>query len=107
MWRRKTLLFVVTLQKNTVNIALKGSSQSNTPPLRHLGIRNVGAGVFLCLQFLKSELLTYKWNLINKTNKQVKYNQRCGNKEHTDSNQRGEGRGIRGERKGRVVKEHV
>ena len=22
--------------------------------------------------------LTYKWNLINKTNKQAKYNQRCG-----------------------------
>ena len=27
--------------------------------------------------------LTYKWNLINKTNKQAKYNQRQGNKELT------------------------
>ena len=36
--------------------------------------------------------LTYKWNLIHKTNKQAKYNQRCGNKEQTDSNQRGAGR---------------
>ena len=33
--------------------------------------------------------LTYKWNLNNKTNKWAKYNQRCGNKEQTDSNQRG------------------
>ena len=32
--------------------------------------------------------LTYKWNLIHKTNKQAKYNQRCGNKEQTDSNQK-------------------
>ena len=37
--------------------------------------------------------LTYKWNLINKTNKQTKYNHRHGNKEQTDSNQRGGGRG--------------
>ena len=37
--------------------------------------------------------LTYKWNLINKTNKQAKYNQRHWNKEQTDSNQRGGGRG--------------
>ena len=35
--------------------------------------------------------LTYKWNLTNKTNKQVKYKQRHGNKEQTDSNQKGEG----------------
>ena len=28
--------------------------------------------------------LTYKWHLINKTNKQAKYNQRRGNKEQTD-----------------------
>ena len=35
--------------------------------------------------------LTYKWNLINKTNKQAKYNQRHWDKEQTDSNQRGEG----------------
>ena len=46
--------------------------------------------------------LTFKWNLINKRNKQAKYNQRHGNKEQTDSDQRGEGRGIMGERKGRV-----
>ena len=32
--------------------------------------------------------LTYKWNLINKTNKQAKYNQRHGNKEQSYSNQR-------------------
>ena len=31
--------------------------------------------------------LTYKWNLINKTNKQTKYNQRHGNKEQVDSDQ--------------------
>ena len=34
--------------------------------------------------------LTNKWNLINKTNKQVKYNQRHWNKEQADTNQRGE-----------------
>ena len=39
--------------------------------------------------------LTYKWNLINKTNKQTKYNQRHINKEQSDSDQRGGGRGIR------------
>ena len=33
--------------------------------------------------------VTYKENLINETNKQVKYNQRHWNKEQTDSNQRG------------------
>ena len=33
--------------------------------------------------------LTYKWNLINKTNKQPKYNQTHWNKEQTDSNQNG------------------
>ena len=37
--------------------------------------------------------LTCKWNLINKTNKQAKYNQRHWNKEQTDSNQKGGGRG--------------
>ena len=42
--------------------------------------------------------LTYKWNLINKANKQAKYNQRHGNKEQTDSDQRGRGR--REEREG-------
>ena len=36
--------------------------------------------------------LTYKWNLINKTNKQAKYNQRHWNKEQTDSDRRGKGR---------------
>ena len=38
--------------------------------------------------------LAYEWNLINKTNKQAKYNQRRRNKEQTDSNQREGGRGI-------------
>ena len=46
--------------------------------------------------------LTYKWNLINKTNKQAKYNQRQWNKEQTYSNG-----GVMGERKSRLVKEHV
>ena len=32
--------------------------------------------------------LTYKWNLINKTNKQAKYNQRHWNKEQTDRDQK-------------------
>ena len=36
--------------------------------------------------------LTYKWNLINKTNKQAKYNQRHWDKKQTDSNQKPEGR---------------
>ena len=31
--------------------------------------------------------LTFNWNLINKTNKQAKYNQRHWNKEHINSNQ--------------------
>ena len=34
---------------------------------------------------------------MNKTNKQAKYNQRHGNKEKPDSNQRRKGRGIIGE----------
>ena len=51
--------------------------------------------------------LTYKWNLINKTNKQAKYKQRPGNKERTDSEQRGGEGEIVGERRGRVIKEHV
>ena len=50
---------------------------------------------------------TYKQNLINKTNKQAKYNQRHWNKEYTDSNQRSGRRGIMRERKGRVLKEYV
>ena len=37
-------------------------------------------------------VLTFKWNLINKTNKQAKYNQRHWNWEQADSDQRGEGR---------------
>ena len=51
--------------------------------------------------------LTYKWNLINKTNKQAKYQQRHWNKEQTDSNQRGGGSEITRERREMVVKEHV
>ena len=51
--------------------------------------------------------LTYKWNLVNKTNKQAKYNQRHGNKEQTDSGQRGGGTGIMGENRGRAIREHV
>ena len=51
--------------------------------------------------------LTCKWNLMNKTNKQVKYKQRHWNKEHTDSDQRGGGRAITRERRGRVIKKHV
>ena len=47
--------------------------------------------------------LTYKWNLINETNKQAKYNQGHCNKNKL----RGEGRGVNGERRGRVVQEHV
>ena len=42
--------------------------------------------------------LTYKWNLVNKTNKQAKYNQRHWNKEQTDGNQRGGGMGIMGKK---------
>ena len=51
--------------------------------------------------------LTYKWNLINKTNKQAKYNQRHWNKEQTDSNQREAGRAIMGENRGRAIKEYI
>ena len=51
--------------------------------------------------------LTYKWHLINKTNKQAKYNHRHWNKEQTDSNQGGGGRQIIGDIKGRAIKEHV
>ena len=50
--------------------------------------------------------LTYKWNLIKKTNKQAKYNQRHWDKEQTDSNQRGRGGDNWGER-GRAIKEHI
>ena len=42
----------------------------------------------------------YNWNLINKTNKQAKYNQTHWNKEQTDSNQRG-GRGDKWGKKGK------
>ena len=42
--------------------------------------------------------LTYNWKLINKTNKQAKQNQRHWNKKHTDSNERGGGREIRGKK---------
>ena len=37
--------------------------------------------------------LAYKWNPINKTNKQIKHNQRHWNNEQTDNNQRGGGGG--------------
>ena len=42
--------------------------------------------------------LTYKWNLINITNKQAKYNKRHWNKEQTDSKQKGVGREITGKK---------
>ena len=48
--------------------------------------------------------LTYKWNLINKGNKQAKYNQKHWNKEQTDSNQRGRGRRGWEGKGGRVAK---
>ena len=51
--------------------------------------------------------LTYKCNLINKTNKQAKYNQRHWNEEQTDSNQGGRGRGLLGENTERAIKEHI
>ena len=51
--------------------------------------------------------LTFKWNLINKTNKQAKYNQTHWNKEQTDSNQRGGAGKIMGENRGKVIKEQV
>ena len=51
--------------------------------------------------------LTYKWNLINKTNKQAKYNQRHWNQEQTDSSQRGGRRAMIGDNRGRAIKEHV
>ena len=51
--------------------------------------------------------LTYKWNLINRTNKQAKYNQRHGNKGQIDGNQRGGARGIAGQRRGKFIKGHV
>ena len=46
-------------------------------------------------------------DLMNKINKQGRYNPRHRNKEQTDSNQRGGNRGIMGERRGRVIKELV
>ena len=51
--------------------------------------------------------LTYNRNLMNKTSKQAKQNQRPGNKDQTDSDQRGGRRRITGERRGRVIKESV
>ena len=48
--------------------------------------------------------LTYKWNLINKTNKQAKYNQRRGNKKLTVTSGEEDNGGKKG--KGQV-KEHV
>ena len=49
---------------------------------------------------------TCKWNLVNKTNKQAKYNQIHWNKEHTDRNQREVG-GDNGGEGGRVIKAYV
>ena len=43
--------------------------------------------------------LTYKCNLINKTNKGEKYNQRHGNKEQTDSDHRGGRKEITGKKR--------
>ena len=51
--------------------------------------------------------LTYKWNLINKTNKQAKYNQEHWIQEQTDSNLRGKGSGMTGKNSRRVLKKHV
>ena len=51
--------------------------------------------------------LTNQWNIINKTNKQAKYNQRHWNEEQTDSNQRGQGSGIIGDNKEKAISEHV
>ena len=51
--------------------------------------------------------LTYKWNLINKTNKQAKYNQKHWNKEQSDGNQRGGRIGIIVDNRRRAIKEHV
>ena len=45
--------------------------------------------------------LTNKWNLINKTSKGAKYNQRHWNKEQIDTNQRGWGVGDNGVKKGK------
>ena len=42
--------------------------------------------------------LTFNRNLINKTNKQAKYNQRYWNWEQADSDQREEGRELQGRR---------
>ena len=42
--------------------------------------------------------LTFNWNLMNKINNQKKYNQRHWNKEETDSNLGGEGRGNQGKK---------
>ena len=50
--------------------------------------------------------LTYKQNLINKTNWQAKYSQRHWNRQWTDSNQRGGEREIMWERRERNVNEH-
>ena len=51
--------------------------------------------------------LTYKWNLNNKANKWAKYKEGHWNIDQTDHNQRGGGWCITGERRRRVIKEHV
>ena len=42
--------------------------------------------------------LTFNRNLVNKMNKQAKYNQRHWNWEQADSDQKGDGKGLQGER---------
>ena len=52
--------------------------------------------------------LTYKWNLMNKTNKRAKQNQKHRNKEQTDRDQSGRGQAGKGGTKGKgLVKEQV
>ena len=54
--------------------------------------------------------LTYKWNLMNKTSKQTKQNQRHRNKEQTDSDKRGGGvdkGGKKGKGKGKEHEQRI
>ena len=57
-------------------------------------------------QTVKDKYYKIFWYLINKTNKLAKCHQRHSNKYQTDSNQRGGGREIMREGRGRVMKEH-
>ena len=52
-------------------------------------------------------LLLKKWDDSQQKEHVSKIEPECGTKEQTDTNQRGEGREIMGERRERVVKEHV